>query len=685
MAVVVSGGGSEPVGRAPERERIAAALATAAAGRPVVVAVDGEPGIGKTSLVLWEVARGPWRTVVVSGDEAEIDLEWGVVDQILRVDPMAAPADGRADAAGTGAVLAAALGRLAADGPLAVVVDDAHWADLASLRALTFAIRRLGDAAGGDRDHVPHRRARPDASRAAGAGRGHRRQGDPGSARPGRDRRARRAGLRAAPVGRGRRAPARPHRRQPAAHARPAGRAAVRGRGGPGGASGPPLVRHLRDGAAGGVQPRGPPGGGRAGDHGSRRPRARGRRGRRCRRAGPGGGRAGGRGPRGGDDRAARAGGRRRRRVTPVAVVRPCDGAGEHPRRPLALRARRPAPVRGRCDERRRAPTPPPRRGARSRCGPGGGGVATRRPAGRPGRPRRGVPAAPGRRAGRDRACQGGAGPGRGPRADPGGRAARGPDRRDRPARRLGPPQPGPRARGAHGGPPRRGQGLAGARLGPGVRRPGSGLDRGADRRHAGAGRPRQRRLGGHARLGGTGRGPVELVGHLGDAAGARARHDPPGPRGRAPVVGARRRRCGPAVAGDRCTGRSRRGPPVGERSRRRRRRPARRRGPPGPAGLARGPGRGRRPPGRGRPARRAVGRGPRPGVVGDRRGRRRRRRLVGGPRPRCPRLRPGGPWRRRRRGPPRGARRGLGAGDRPDGGGFVGPPRRPAVGRRRR
>ena len=68
-----------------------------------------------------------------------------MVDQILRADPTAAPADGRADAAGTGAVLAAALGRLAADGPLAVVVDDAHWADLASLRALTFAIRRLGD------------------------------------------------------------------------------------------------------------------------------------------------------------------------------------------------------------------------------------------------------------------------------------------------------------------------------------------------------------------------------------------------------------------------------------------------------------------------------------------------------------------------------------------------------------
>ena len=37
------------------------------------------------------------------------------------------------------------LGGLAAEGPLAVVIDDAHWADVASLRALTFAVRRLGN------------------------------------------------------------------------------------------------------------------------------------------------------------------------------------------------------------------------------------------------------------------------------------------------------------------------------------------------------------------------------------------------------------------------------------------------------------------------------------------------------------------------------------------------------------
>ena len=72
-------------------------MAAAAAGRPAVLAIDGEPGIGKTSLVRWAVAASPWRAVVVSGDEAEIDLEWGVVDQLLRSDPTPAPDGGRSD------------------------------------------------------------------------------------------------------------------------------------------------------------------------------------------------------------------------------------------------------------------------------------------------------------------------------------------------------------------------------------------------------------------------------------------------------------------------------------------------------------------------------------------------------------------------------------------------------------
>jgi hypothetical protein len=42
-----------------------------------------------------------------------------------------------------GAVLLDRLGALQRSDPVVVVVDDLHWADQASLRALTFALRRL--------------------------------------------------------------------------------------------------------------------------------------------------------------------------------------------------------------------------------------------------------------------------------------------------------------------------------------------------------------------------------------------------------------------------------------------------------------------------------------------------------------------------------------------------------------
>lgn len=141
----VSGGG-ELVGRAPERARLAAALGAAAAGRPTVVVVDGEPGIGKTSLVRSALAGTPARTLAASGDEAEAELDWGVIDQVMRAaGTVPAPREGHADPAGAGAGLAAALRQLAADGLLAVVIDDTQWADPTSLRALTFAMRRLHD------------------------------------------------------------------------------------------------------------------------------------------------------------------------------------------------------------------------------------------------------------------------------------------------------------------------------------------------------------------------------------------------------------------------------------------------------------------------------------------------------------------------------------------------------------
>ena len=42
-----------------------------------------------------------------------------------------------------GRQILAALTRCGTSGPVAVVIDDAHWADVDSLRALLFALRRL--------------------------------------------------------------------------------------------------------------------------------------------------------------------------------------------------------------------------------------------------------------------------------------------------------------------------------------------------------------------------------------------------------------------------------------------------------------------------------------------------------------------------------------------------------------
>ena len=76
-----------------------------------------------------------------SGDESERDLPFGVLEQLLRRagDPAAAGADHVA----AGARILERLGALDDGHPLAVFIDDAHWADAPSLRALLFVVRRL--------------------------------------------------------------------------------------------------------------------------------------------------------------------------------------------------------------------------------------------------------------------------------------------------------------------------------------------------------------------------------------------------------------------------------------------------------------------------------------------------------------------------------------------------------------
>ncbi|MCX6465452.1 MAG: AAA family ATPase [Pseudonocardiales bacterium] len=138
------------VGRGRELAVLAGHLRHVLTGRPQVVVVEGDPGSGKTALVQEFLDRLDPGAVVLraSGEEAEEAVTYGVVEQLLRAarEPEGPAAPRPLDEPpAVGAVLLALLDRIRGRGaPVVVVVDDAHWADLASVQALVFALRRLG-------------------------------------------------------------------------------------------------------------------------------------------------------------------------------------------------------------------------------------------------------------------------------------------------------------------------------------------------------------------------------------------------------------------------------------------------------------------------------------------------------------------------------------------------------------
>ena len=171
------------VGREAELAVLREQWEAARTGHPRVVVIEGMPGMGKTSLLsrfLRELAgAGEGEVLRISADEDERELCLGLVDQLLRmagregIAPAATGARAANGAATTngpatpatrarardhveaglardhvqaGLRVLATLDERQREAPLVVAVDDAHWADGASLHALLFAARRLVDS-----------------------------------------------------------------------------------------------------------------------------------------------------------------------------------------------------------------------------------------------------------------------------------------------------------------------------------------------------------------------------------------------------------------------------------------------------------------------------------------------------------------------------------------------------------
>jgi tetratricopeptide (TPR) repeat protein len=125
------------VGRVEELAAIAARAADASHGRPSVVWIDGAPGAGKTALLRAAVAALPPGFAVLQAEAAELagEIPFDVVSQLGEVTE-AAPFPVAMELLGI-------WGTANAGGPVAVVVEDLHWADPESRLALLTAARRL--------------------------------------------------------------------------------------------------------------------------------------------------------------------------------------------------------------------------------------------------------------------------------------------------------------------------------------------------------------------------------------------------------------------------------------------------------------------------------------------------------------------------------------------------------------
>ena len=93
------------VGRAAELARVAEVITRVEAGQPWLVAIEGDSGMGKTALARRCLAEAPGlRVLQARADQAEADLDFGIVDQLLRAAGGAFPAAGLASGTSSFAV-----------------------------------------------------------------------------------------------------------------------------------------------------------------------------------------------------------------------------------------------------------------------------------------------------------------------------------------------------------------------------------------------------------------------------------------------------------------------------------------------------------------------------------------------------------------------------------------------------
>jgi DNA-binding CsgD family transcriptional regulator len=148
-------------GRRNECEIVDALLDGVRAGRSSALVVRGEPGIGKTALLEYEIeSASDLRVLRAFGVGSELELAFAALHQLCApmLDQLERLPDRQRDALGTvfgltasgtpdrfmvGLAVLSLLSEAAEERPLLCVVDDAQWLDRASAQTLAFVARRL--------------------------------------------------------------------------------------------------------------------------------------------------------------------------------------------------------------------------------------------------------------------------------------------------------------------------------------------------------------------------------------------------------------------------------------------------------------------------------------------------------------------------------------------------------------